>query len=121
MIKIYYDEYLNDFCHKKGQTKTFSDLGELKNWIFGKMKQPYDTPYAMYFPDPRKKDQEPSSIDFQEYRGSMQVWIHQIQNENGIIFSDGTLTSGQKHWNDEIKNWLIECNEFKKKPTFNFV
>lgn len=49
LIRVYCEEYKNDF-QKKNCEKTFSDLDELKNWIFNQMKQDYNKYGAMTFP-----------------------------------------------------------------------
>lgn len=116
MIKITYTRYLNDF-NRSENTKIFSSLLELENWIFGQMRIKYQRDYyAMYFP------QDPTSyISFCPEYGGWAHWIHMIENENGIIFSDGKCTSGQQHVSIEIRQWLKHCNQRQNQPTYNFV
>ena len=38
MLRIYYEEYYNDY-HRKELNRSFSTLKELENWIFGQMQQ----------------------------------------------------------------------------------
>ena len=64
---------------------------------------------------------DPERIEIKPSRESEYIWIHQISNEKGILFSDGTYTAGQKHWNESVKAWLARCIERKKNPTFTFV
>ena len=119
MIKVDYEIYHNDY-RRSDKVITFGSLDELKDWLFGQMKRPYNDSYAMYFPNPNRADAEPSSIEIHPDFGEPTILIHQIENENGIIFSDGRHTSGQKHWNNQIKEWLVLCNNFKKAPQFKF-
>lgn len=116
MISIRYEEYYNDF-KRKNYEKRFKDLEELEEWIFGQMRQDYSKElYIMYFP--RK---EASSIDFIPFCGGPSIFIHQIENEEGILLSDGEFTSGQKHMSHKIKEWCEHCEERRKAPKFKFV
>lgn len=120
MIKIHYEVYKNDY-DRTNKTATFDNLKQLKDWLFGQMKRPYNEDFAMYFPNPNRADAEPSTIEIQPVSKGEHIWIHLISNNDGIIFSDGLPTSGQKHWNEEIKTWLTECRDFRREPKFNFV
>ena len=119
MLRIYYEEYYNDY-HRKDLNRSFSTLKELENWIFGQMQQDYSDKEngwtKMYFP--RK---EPTQFEFTPKRGGPSIWIHRIDNEHGIVFSDGRFTGGKKHWSSEIRQWLKQCHERQYNPHFNFV
>lgn len=52
--------------------------------------------------------------------GGPHFWIHQIENERGIIFADGKNTAGQKHWSQEVRDWLKHCKERQYAPKFVF-
>lgn len=124
MIKIKFERYWNDY-HRKNETKDFSSLSELEEWIFGQMQRDYSkNDYAMSFPTPEKAarivSKGPWAIEFTPKRGEESIWIKQIENYSGIIFSDGTFTSGQKHWNKDIQEWLTHCDSRKRNPQFNF-
>ena len=120
MINIKYQIFCTD--HGKHLEKNFQDLTELENWIFNQMRRSYSN---MYFPIGNRKcpDQllRMDCIVFLpvEYEG--QYLIHEIENERGIIFSDGLYTNEQKHVSSEIKPWLMHCEERRQNPTFNFV
>lgn len=125
MIKIKYEVYLNDFV-RKNKEQSFSGLGELADWIFDQMEQDYQKDnFVMYFPTPKRVEKfrtdGPSRIEFMPKRGEATIWIHQISSEKGIIFSDGTFTSGQKFWSKSVQQWCEACNERQHKPKFNFV
>lgn len=125
MIKIKYERYWNDFI-RKNEEKTFADLDALADWIFGQMQQDYTKDsFVMSFPTPEKvkriKADGPYRIEFKPRWGEESFWIYLIENSNGIIFSDGKFTSGQKHWSLEVQTWLTACEKRRAYPTFNFV
>ena len=123
-MKVIFEKYTNDY-NRKSETKTFTSLTELENWIFGQMQQDYSrNRYAMWFPLPESvkkyKRDGPGSIEFRPCYGGEDIWIHQIESNDGIIFSDGRFTSGQKHWTIDVQNWLVHCEQRRKNPKFNF-
>ncbi len=124
MIKIKYERYWNDFI-RKSEVKSFSDLDELEEWIFGQMQQDYTkNQFVMSFPTPEKEKRiqanGPWRIEFTPKYGEESIWIYQIESCNGIIFSDGRFTAGQKHWSKEIREWLTHCDKRRQQPKFNF-
>lgn len=124
MLRVKYERYLNDF-HHKSETKSFADLIELESWMFGQMQQDYSGDKgAMSFPTPRKAkrigENGPWCIELRPVYGEEQIWIHQIETPNGIIFSDGRFTSGKKYWTGEVQEWLMHCEQRRKNPQFNF-
>lgn len=125
MIRIKYERYWNDLRRENNLTKTFYGLKELEDWLFNNAQ--FSTIYKkidVYFPvtEPTswKSNPEPSRIESTDNDG-WSTWVHVIENDNGIIFSDGKYTAWQKHWNDEVKAWLKHCGERATKPRFNFV
>ena len=46
-----FERYWNDY-RRKDETKTFSGLAELENWMFGQMQQDYTKDFVMTFPTP---------------------------------------------------------------------
>lgn len=118
-----FERYWNDY-RRKDETKTFSGLAELENWMFGQMQQDYTKDFVMTFPTPaaavRIKADGPWAIEFRPKWGDENIWIHLIENDAGIIFSDGKFTAGLKHWIREVQEWLTHCEERRKSPKFNF-
>lgn len=122
MIRVFYEKYWNDFI-RKSEEKSFEDLKEVEEWIFGQMQQPYKN--AMSFPTPAKCERihanGPWEIEFTPSFNGPNFWIHQIENSNGIIFSDGKRTNGQRHWSKAVQEWLVCCDERKLTPKLTFV
>lgn len=126
MIRIYYEEYYNDY-HRNDHEKSFYSIEELEEWIFGQMRQDYTDKkrWAMSFPTPKRvksiNESGPWSIEFKPGYESPTFWIHMIKNDQGIIFSDGNMTAKKKHWSKEIQDWLEHCENRRRNPQFNFV
>lgn len=123
-MKVIFEKYIDDY-NCKSETKTFTSLTELESWIFGQMQQDYArNRYAMWLPLPESvkkyKQDGPGSIEFRPCCGGESILIHQIESNDGIIFSDGRFTSGQKHWTIAVQNWLVHCEQRRKNPKFNF-
>lgn len=127
MIKIYYEKYWNDFL-RKDETKTFDTLEDVADWIFDQMKVDYsDRDHGwvyMYFPteetNKRIGASGPSRIEFMPENGGPTFWIHKMMKDGKIIFTDGKMTAGQKHWSKDVKAWLAECDKRQKSPRFDF-
>lgn len=119
MLRIYYEK-CNCGYHGDEEEKSFSSLVELENWIFDQMRQDYSDAdsgwHAMFFPN-----KEIDTICFTPVRCGSVFRIHRIDNEHGIVFSDGRFTGGKKHWSSEIRQWLKQCHERQYNPHFNFV
>ena len=79
----------------------------------------------MRFPTPkaasRIKSNGPWRIEVAPSPTSELIWIHLIETNSGIIFSEGEMTDKHRHWSEEVKKWLMQCEERKNKPKFNFV
>ena len=124
MIKVFFEEYYNDFF-RKNHVKTFSDLQELEAWIFGQMRRDTREDFAMFFPTPEILDRigsdGPGRIEFKPQHGGPDFWIHKIENYDGIIFSDGIYTSRKRHWSNDMKEWLRHCDKRKRSPQYSFV
>ena len=122
MLKVKYERYWND-SYRRNEVLSCSDLDRLADWMFDKIQQDYSK--AMFFPTPEKVAQigekGPWKIELRPRWGEEQIWIHQIENECGIIFSDGKFTSRQKHWSKAVQEWLVQCEERRLRPKFNFV
>jgi hypothetical protein len=103
--------------------KTFSNLTGVEDWLFNTAMRSSRGYENLYFPKTEptswKKIPEPSRIETRD-SNDWSIWIHRIDSDNGIIFSDGKYTCGIKHWNNEVKEWLKHCDERKANPKFNF-
>lgn len=103
MLRVKYERHWNDFV-RKSEEKRFQDLEDLENWMFGQMEQDYTKDFVMGFPTPEKAERigdvegAPWRIELRPKWGGESLWIKQIQSDNGIIFSDGTFTSGHSGW-----------------------
>ena len=119
MIKIKYERDKNGRSRQHLE-KTFSGLKDLENWIFEQMERHYSIDdYAIHFPNPDPMLETPPYIVFQPVYAGDVYRIHQIENNENIVFSDGTHTDGQKYWSEEIQQWLAECKKNRRKnPKF---
>lgn len=127
MIKVKYEMYWNDL-NKKHEVKSFYSLKDVENWMFDMMKRDYvNDDWAMRFPTQEsvKRVQRLGGsglwgIEFRPEIGGVTYWIHQMETNDGIIFTDGKYTSRQKHWNKEVREWIDHCEERRIKPKFIF-
>lgn len=122
MIKVKYEKYYNDY-RKSYETKNFNSLNELADWLFGMVKGRYD--YNIWFTNPNENHMYDgklrlSSGCIKSNDGTCTYWVEQIVKDGKIIYSTGTFTNRICHWNDEIKQWLLDCRERMNNPTFNF-
>lgn len=89
------------------------------------MEQDFRKDFVMSFPTPnavkRIGETGPWKIEFKPKWGGEAIWIKEILNDQGIIFSDGSCTAGMKHWSKEVQSWLIHCEERRRTPKFDFV
>lgn len=121
MIEIKIERYVTGSA-RTYLKKQFRDLDELERWIFDQMWERYSN--AMYFPTPTDKWNEncfPKAIEFCPIGGETVFYIHLIQNENGILFSDGICTFGKRHCSKNVQEWLIRCKDLAENPVFNFI
>lgn len=101
----------------------FAGLDDLEDWIFGQMRCGYSDKHAMSFPDGdafRGIVFLPYGPDGNGFLYSC-IRIHRIDNEDGIIFSDGYTTNGQEHCSKEVQEWLEGCRKRQMEPKFHFV
>lgn len=122
MIKITYEYYCMDYDRQHKLTKTFSDLKDLEDWIFETAIGDVSDCFVLNFPSEENCDPYRISIKLgYKFGHSHHYWIHQIENEKGIIFSDGTYTSKQKHWSKEVIEWCKHCEDKRHNLHYNFV
>ena len=113
MLTIKYEIYYNDynFPHRIEKLK---DLNEVKKWIYGQM---HVSEYEKWI----RLNYNPVYISIQPEGPGMVLYIHQIEDEDGILFSDGEYTNNLDHCADCIKKWIEELKNDIKSPKFNFV
>jgi hypothetical protein len=113
MITVKYEEYHNDnhFFHHK---KDFTSLEYFETWMKNQMYVSELDKWIRFSPDLGYMTMQPNGPGWS-------YDIHQIEDEDGIIFSDGRYTSGQKHVANCVKKWMSELKEKLKKPTYNFI
>ena len=117
MIKVTYQEYTNDFC-KQTKEKLFYNLGEFADWFFKLCDRDYEKYISIPLPTQKVA---PYRMEVNcMWTKNKCFWVHMIEREGTIIFSDGKFTSGQKHWNDEMKELCTQMEQRRKKPVFNF-
>lgn len=120
MIKIYY-QFSKEHSSIK-RLKEVYDFEELEEFIF-KTATAGRTDDKKYMDIPTSKDYI-HSINFWTGYDKGQCYIHKIENDKGIIFSDGTYTSNQKFISDGFLKFCNDCNYKainKIPPTYNFV
>lgn len=126
MITVKYERYSDDY-HRHIESKTFSGLGALADWLFEKAEGRYED--KMFFVNPdnewlthekSKLRLDSSCISLRYDSSGYETWILQINKDGKIIYSTGRFTNGISHWNEEVKQWLRDCRDRQKNPTFNF-
>ena len=113
MITVKYEYYYNDnnFDHRK---KDFANLDHFEIWIKNQMHVSKLDKWIRFCPDLGYMTMQPDGPGWSYH-------IHQIEDEDGIIFSDGQYTSGQKHVANCVRKWMEELEVKLKTPMYNFV
>jgi hypothetical protein len=113
MLKVKIEEYHNDnrFNYFIERFSSLEDLGkwiikqmtvtDLSKWIRFSYKYPYITA-------------QPNGAGWSYH-------IHLIEDDDGIIFSDGQCTNGQSFVASCVSKWLDDFKAEIIKPKFNFV
>lgn len=120
MITIKYEEYTNDYIRKyKDHTVPF--LQSFEDWFFNLCDGDYSKKISI--PDPKHSVCKDGPYRMEVncvWTQNKCYWVHQIMRDGKIIFSDGKFTSGQKYWNEDMKQLCSEMLKRKAKPVFNF-
>lgn len=125
MYKIYGELYLNDYTRKQFDIPC-SSLDAIFSYC-KKISRNFCDKYGNWFkPKDMNYSEQPLVIEriqvrTHEHPGYTDFWIYQIENENGIVFSNGKYTDGQKFCSKKVNDWLSECQEKMKSRRFNFV
>ena len=121
MIKVSYEEYINDY-NRTYKTQAFYNLSEFVDWFFGKCKGKYNKDISVPDPDSDIWRDGPSCMEVRAmWTEGRTYWIHMIQRDGGIIYTDGIMTNHQTHWNDETKELCRQMRKRRDKPMFNFI
>lgn len=119
MIKVKGKHYYNDFTQSKFE-KSFSNLEALFQWL-KEVSYNFNDNYN-YIPVPKNKNDVGRISVYDEANRGYKYWIHEISNENGIIFASGETTNNHMFCADGVKDWLIECRtrmkEMREMPNF---
>ena len=126
MIKIIYEIYANDYTRKNNNVMYFNTYDELYDWI---KANAYINPYHPHYPFFPYNDYN-SKISFSsqtinpypQLRYACSIWIHLIESDKGIEFTNGKFTSGQKHKSKQMNElFLLWDKQIRQKQTYNFV
>jgi hypothetical protein len=124
MYTVKYQKYFNDYKNSQEEKKFYS-LQEVADWLFGMAAgEKYEK--VMFFIDPDRERKmegrwlDSSCIHVCNHSDRYIYYVEQIEKNGVIIYSCGTFTNMECHWNEEIKSWLRECRERMLHPTFNF-
>ena len=124
MVIVKYQRYHNDYT-RYFEEKTFVDLQEVADWLFGKCRGSYRD--SIYFTNPDtdhyydgKLRLDNSCISVEDDGSGYDTWIEQIEENGKIIYSTGKYTNGICHWNEKIKQWLRDCRVRRENPQFDF-
>lgn len=114
MITAKIVKYYNDY-NQKAFDKTFENLDELADWIFDQMQIDYTKkPGCDFLTFPTNRFGKWYEISVRPNYGGYVYWIHEIDSENGIIFSSGNIQpekiSVQKRYRSGSRNARSERN-----------
>lgn len=121
MYTIYATKYHNDYT-KQTATMQFHSLDDIFKYL-KKISNDFNNKYGNYFPtrNNRANYEWCGRIACRNEYDSIyrDFWVHMIKNDNGIIYSDGKMTKGEKFCAALIEDWLEHCREAaNKKPNF---
>lgn len=117
MLIVKYEEHRNDY-DRRHYEKSFKSLSDLEERLFGLMRWGYEG--HMWFNIDYKNEVVYDPIKIHPAQGPLRYWIHQIEQDGKIIFSDGMYTSNQTFATKTVKEWFYHCDNRVNKPTFNF-
>lgn len=126
MITITYEEYYNDFTRRRGLTNSFSSLEEFKCFLKERAKgTDKDTNFSTgIFKLKEDKSNMATSIDRISCRNNDRsypcTWVHKIEKDNKICFSDGQYTKGINFISDEMISFLKQTDKEISEPSYNF-
>lgn len=113
MLKVRIEEYHDDH-HFNHQIYNCESLNALKEWILKQMNVSNLKDWISFSANPVYFRIQPDGPGW-SYK------IHLIEDDDGIIFSDGQHTAGQRHIADCVVQWLDDFKRELETPKFNFV
>ena len=113
MLIVKIEEYHNDYNFHH-HLRSFMSLDALKQWILDSMHVSNLKDWISFGSNPVFFRMQPDGPGW-SYK------IHLIEDKDGIIFSDGQYTAGQRHIADCMKQWLDDFKQELEAPKFNFV
>lgn len=127
MIQVTYEKYWTD-NHYNTDREMLDTLHDLGKWILRKMRCDYSgDSRAISVPSKESMERGLYSLVFRPEYGGPRYTIQMIEKETGpngkwgIILSDGTYTSGQKHCSKEVEEWFAEFEAERRSPAFDFI
>lgn len=116
MIRVTYEQYYNDYMRKQNLVMHFQSLDAFKNWVESNTVGDVNNAQILWWPHYR----ESNCFRYKMQNGRI-CFIRMIENEEGIIFTDGFYTSGKCHSSNEFYEWCQEKIQKQKKAQYNFV
>lgn len=125
MIKIKYEVYYND-NNFRFEDKSFNNLSEFKDWMFGLMHRPYvdDNGDNMLFLDGYFSSWyglDHTSIVVRPDWGGAEYKIYCVSDNNNIVYSNGRFTNGQCYISEGFKAFMKECQDKRDGKVNDFV
>jgi len=112
LAKKYRNDYSNQMC-----TMRFSSLTDLFEHLV-KISLDFADKKRSWIPVPSEGKQYDwcSRIEIDNKTDYLDCfWIYKIENENGILYSNGTYTDGEKFCAKSVEDWLVKCKQYINK------
>lgn len=116
MIKVTYEQYYNDYIRKQNLIIHFQSLGAFKNWVESNTVGDIHSAKILWWPH----RQESNCFRYNMQNGWC-CFIRMIENEEGIIFTDGFYTSGKRHSSNAFYEWCQERILNQQRAQYKFV
>ena len=101
IFTVRFEIRVNDYT-RRFSVAYFPALSNVESWMFDQMVA--DTQEYMAFPNG-----EDFVWRFMPEIGKPEFIIHEVQNDNGIVFSDGTHTNGKRFCAGFMRKFFDEC------------
>lgn len=121
MITAKIVKYYNDY-NQKAFDKTFENLDELADWIFGQMQLDYTKkPGCDFLTFPTDRFGKWYEISVRPNYGDMCTGFTKLTVKVALFFRVGNIQPGKISVQKKVQEWFQKCEERKKHPKFNFV